>query len=340
MISKIEVWGDSILRGVVLDPATRRYSRLKEASCVALSSRALGIPAENHARFGMTSEKGRVVMEREIPAHAEGEAALIGFGGNDIDYDWRAVAADPHAEHLPHTPPKRFCENMRAMVCLARSRGMEPLLMTLPPIDAVRYYEWIGRDIEGKENILVWLGDVQQIYRSHAAYNRLVVELARQLGCRLVDLRASYGRHPSKRGGTCADGACFSKICTGKSSYGMNKMNSVWEKSGALFLLYSQKGNVIMFLGLRNAPMALKVGSVQDCGKSFAVPQQKNVPPGMNRTDGGIYCKQGSAFYAVYLFELRAAPAGSNRQYPKSQRLYGRGRSVLFERIRQYGLYA
>ena len=53
--------------------------------------------------------------------------------------------------------------------------------MTLPPIDAVRYYEWIGRDIEGKENILVWLGDVQQIYRSHAAYNRLVVELARQL---------------------------------------------------------------------------------------------------------------------------------------------------------------
>ena len=102
MISKIEVWGDSILRGVVLDPETRRYSRLKEASCVALSSRALGIPAENHARFGMTSEKGRVVMEREIPTHAEGEAALIGFGGNDIDYDWRAVAADPHAEHLPH----------------------------------------------------------------------------------------------------------------------------------------------------------------------------------------------------------------------------------------------
>lgn len=121
MISKIEVWGDSILRDVVLDPATRRYSRLKEASCVALSSRALGIPAENHARFGMTSEKGRVVMEREIPAHAEGEAALIGFGGNDIDYDWRAVAADPHAEHLPHTPPKRFlrehaCDGMPCAV--------------------------------------------------------------------------------------------------------------------------------------------------------------------------------------------------------------------------------
>ena len=72
--------------------------------------------------------------------------------------------------------------------------------MTLPPIDAVRYYEWIGRDIEGKENILVWLGDVQQIYRSHAAYNRLVVELARQLGCRLVDLRASFLENEQRLG--------------------------------------------------------------------------------------------------------------------------------------------
>ena len=125
MISKIEVWGDSILRDVVLDPATRRYSRLKEASCVALSSRALGIPAENHARFGMTSEKGRVVMEREIPAHAEGEAALIGFGGNDIDYDWRAVAADPHAEHLPHTRRNRFAKNHACdgMPCAVRAGG-------------------------------------------------------------------------------------------------------------------------------------------------------------------------------------------------------------------------
>lgn len=90
---------------------------------MALSSRALGIPAENHARFGMTSEKGRVVMEREIPAHAEGEAALIGFGGNDIDYDWRAVAADPHAEHLPHTPPKRFARTCARWYALRGRAG-------------------------------------------------------------------------------------------------------------------------------------------------------------------------------------------------------------------------
>ena len=69
-----------------------------------------------------------------------------------------------------------------------------------------RYYEWIGRDIEGKENILVWLGDVQQIYRSHAAYNRLVVELARQLGCRLVDLRASFLENGDYRPYLCMDG--------------------------------------------------------------------------------------------------------------------------------------
>ena len=206
MISKIEVWGDSILRGVVLDPETNRYTRLKGASCVELFSRALDIPTENHARFGMTSEKGRAVMAREIPAYANGEAALIGFGGNDIDYDWRAVAGNPRAEHLPHIPPERFFGNMREMVFLARAHGMEPLLMTLPPIDADRYYEWIGRDIEKKENILVWLGDVQQIYRSHAAYNRLVVELAQELQCRLVDLRAAFLEKGDYRPYLCRDG--------------------------------------------------------------------------------------------------------------------------------------
>lgn len=101
--------------------------------------------------------------------------------------------------------------------------------MTLPPIDAVRYYEWIGRDIEGKRTFLFgW--DVQQIYRSHAAYNRLVVELAQQrmppgglpmhLFLENGDYRPVFvwtASASSKRGGTCADGACFLKNMHGKN---------------------------------------------------------------------------------------------------------------------------
>lgn len=141
MISKIEVWGDSILRGVVLDPATRRYSRLKEASCVALSSRALGIPAENHARFGMTSEKGRVVMEREIlPMRGRSGADRVRRQRYRLRLASRrgrpargASAAYPAETFLR----EHACDGMPCAVT-----RMEPLLMTLPPIDAVRYYEW------------------------------------------------------------------------------------------------------------------------------------------------------------------------------------------------------
>ena len=36
------------------------------------------------------------------------QACLIGFGGNDIDYNWRAISEHPEEEHLPNTPPEQF----------------------------------------------------------------------------------------------------------------------------------------------------------------------------------------------------------------------------------------
>lgn len=68
-------------------------------------------------------------MEREIPAHAE--AALIGFGGNDIDYDWRAVAANTRTRSICRIPAETFLRTCDAMVCLTRSRGMETITYDL-----------------------------------------------------------------------------------------------------------------------------------------------------------------------------------------------------------------
>lgn len=206
MLKQIEVWGDSILRGVYFNETVGRYERLGEASCTALVQKALNVPLHNHARFGMTSEKGRGAMAREIRESGPGTAALIGFGGNDIDFDWRAIAAAPRERHVPHTLPQRFRENMAEMVALARSKGLEPILMTLPPIDAHRYYNWVCRDIEQKENVLLWLGDVQRIFRAHAAYNDIIVRLAAASGCRLVDQRAAFLERGDYRGCLCADG--------------------------------------------------------------------------------------------------------------------------------------
>ena len=47
MKKQIFIWGDSILKGVVLDEKQGKYIRLKEKSCVASVEQELHIPIEN-----------------------------------------------------------------------------------------------------------------------------------------------------------------------------------------------------------------------------------------------------------------------------------------------------
>ena len=114
MISKIEVWGDGILRGVVLDPETRVF-RLKEASCVALSSRARN-PSRESCAFRHDKLKGPRCNGAGDPCHAEGEAALIRVQRRQR-YRLRLASRRsryPATRSITRIPaPKRFCENMR-----------------------------------------------------------------------------------------------------------------------------------------------------------------------------------------------------------------------------------
>lgn len=206
MLNKIEVWGDSIMKGVVLDTLTQKYYRLQENACVCAAARVLGLPCINHARFGMTSEKGLHVMEREAAQNAAGEIAVIGFGGNDIDFDWADITATPTQQHLPHTAPQRYAQNIAAMVQLARTRGMVPVLLSLPPIDGERYLAWVSKDEASRQSILRWLGSPQTIYDRHAHYNDILLRQAHCLGCTVVDVRSAFLAQPDYRALLCADG--------------------------------------------------------------------------------------------------------------------------------------
>ena len=63
MTEKIYVWGDSIAKGIVFDPQRGRYVNLREKSGFAKAAQELGVVMENHAHFGMTSEKGVQVLD-------------------------------------------------------------------------------------------------------------------------------------------------------------------------------------------------------------------------------------------------------------------------------------
>ena len=185
-IAGLNVWGDSIAKGVVFDEARGRYAICRD-TCLLKLSREAGVPVENYSVMGQTSDAG---LERmRVGGLAPGRVAVIEYGGNDCDLDWRAVSEHPERMQYGKVPLERFVQNLTEMVRRAREADMLPVLVTPPPLVAQRYFDWVRRGLNG-ENILKYLGDVDHIYRWQENYADHVRALAEKLNVRLIDIRS------------------------------------------------------------------------------------------------------------------------------------------------------
>ena len=185
----VVIWGDSLAKGVVWNEVRKRHAYSK-TTAADIASERLNVTIINRAKFGCTAPEGLEIMEREMQDGISCDTALIEFGGNDCNFDWKAISERPDEEHLPATSPETYIESMRQMIRRLLRSGIEPVVMTLPPIDAEKYFRFLVGDTLNRENILRWLGDVQQIYRFQEMYSLLAEKVAREFSIRLIDLRA------------------------------------------------------------------------------------------------------------------------------------------------------
>ena len=208
---KLSLFGDSILKGVVTDK-NRRYRLIKQENEFALDD-DLTVTLVNQSRFGSTVTKGEQTLKRFLDKGTDSRVMLLEYGGNDCDYNWREVAKDPYREHQPNTPLNQFVATYERIISLLRSKQIRPVLMNLPPIDAVRYFNTIVSHGCDADNVMAWLGDVQMIYRYQELYSDTVERISRQNDTLLVDVRSSFlrrhdlpdllsedGIHPSEAG--------------------------------------------------------------------------------------------------------------------------------------------
>jgi lysophospholipase L1-like esterase len=192
MISTIQVFGDSIMKGVLLDPVKERYYTIKSHGALWLEKQ-FGLSITNTSLFGCTITKGMQLVERAMNRGVRSDVVLLEFGGNDCDFNWKEVAETPSAEHTPNTPLELFDTCFRKLIAYIRSMDMQPLMMTIPPIHAERYLQWISHFGPDKNRILEFLkGDVENISAYQAMYSQTVSNIAQQTDTKIVDVRSRF----------------------------------------------------------------------------------------------------------------------------------------------------
>lgn len=205
MANSICILGDSVARGVVLDSTAGKYVLLKDCFANRLK-KDTGLEVKNLARFGSTVTKGAEILEKHADTLKNYDRVFLEFGGNDCDYDWAKIAADPDADYQPNTPLGVFVQKYTQMIREIRTCGSSPVLLSLPPIVGSRYFAWISRGLKA-ENILRWLGgDKDYIARWHEMYNLAVFRMAAETNTPVIDITSPFLEAIHYENLLCGDG--------------------------------------------------------------------------------------------------------------------------------------
>ena len=206
MIQNLAIWGDSLLKGIIFDEKTSRYKPLKTCS-VNLFSKAFPFTVKNNSRFGCTAPKAEANLEKSLQKGFSADAVLLEFGGNDCDFNWAKVSANPEIEHQPNTPLPEFVDSMKNMVDELTKHNIKPILSNLPPISSEMYFDWISRmdGVDG-DKVLYWLKDKTIIYRQQESYSHAIEKLAYEYNLPLIDIREPFLKIRDYKSYLCVDG--------------------------------------------------------------------------------------------------------------------------------------
>jgi len=198
-------FGDSVGRGVIYDETEQHYQP-SENGFLPLLEREDGLSVNNFTRYGYTVEKGYRMLTKQQAKLKCGDLVLLEFGGNDCDFDWAAIAAEPSGVFEAKTPLPQFLTVYERMIRELLALETRPILLNLPPIEPHRYCRHISRDINAN-NILTWLGgDANYIYRWHEMYSVALTSLGASLGVPVIDIRTPFLKEIHYGDFLCADG--------------------------------------------------------------------------------------------------------------------------------------
>jgi len=127
---KIEVFGDSLLKGIQINPQNMRY-HVDNNIDVSGIEETYSLSIKNFSKFGCTITRGFGLIDKHLKSDETFcDAIVMDYGGNDCDFNWKEVAERPDDEHLPNTPLDVFIETYHKIIKSLKEKGIRPILTT------------------------------------------------------------------------------------------------------------------------------------------------------------------------------------------------------------------
>lgn len=186
---RVVCFGDSVTKGVSL---IKGRLRIVKESYPALLYRFIGDKTTEVLNKGVFNDNSTLMVNRmddDVIAHSP-DYAIIEVGGNDCNFDWAEVAKHPDDAHDPIVPLNMYIDNLRNIVSHLKQHGITPIVMTILPLDPVRYYRQIVT-LHGK-NISHWIALCGGIEHWHGNYNRLLRRYTEEARVPTIDLRSAF----------------------------------------------------------------------------------------------------------------------------------------------------
>ena len=198
-------YGDSITKGIIYDNDKSKYEIIKENFTNIIENNIKG-SVYNAGKFGNTIIRGLNKMYNDVIKKSP-DIVLIEFGGNDCDYKWDDIARNPDMEYKPNTDIITFHETLLTMIDNLKANHIFPVLMTLPPLDPLKYFKWIAKgDSFAEKNILHWLGTKNSLFTWHNSYSKMINNVANETNTVLIDVRAEFLKYNDYSRFLCKDG--------------------------------------------------------------------------------------------------------------------------------------
>ncbi|MCI5990793.1 MAG: SGNH/GDSL hydrolase family protein [Candidatus Cryptobacteroides sp.] len=207
-------FGDSVMKGIVTESekscesGQMRYV-ISENSFTSICEKRLGARISNFGRFGNTVRRGLRDVRRHFMQVEGAQYALLEFGGNDSNHNWKAISENPDGDFTPDTEPAEFIEGYKELLETVRSGKCCPVILSLPPIDPVKFFRNISRDFTPVQvrNVLEWLGGtVNPISNWHEMYNLELYRLAASSNVPVIDITTCFLSRRNYSDYLCEDG--------------------------------------------------------------------------------------------------------------------------------------